>query len=256
VAEIPRDAALVFFETPTNPFLKTISIKSVARHVKATCPDALVVIDNTWATPLFQHPLEHGADISLHSATKYISGHSDVMGGFALCASPDLADELRNIRFYGGAVLDPNSAWLLRRSAQTLSLRLQAHVATLQEMSAFLKSLPQVSHVYLPTVDGDQLKNYGGILFFDLAPPCADRYERFRDALTLFESGTGMAAVTSMVAQPYTGSHASLSDDDKAEMGLGRQLVRLCFGLEPVEDLKADVRQALNALTEDCKDPA
>lgn len=248
IAAIPPDTALVFFETPTNPFLKTVPIASVVEQVRRVAPDALVVVDNTWASPLFQHPLSLGADISIHSATKYISGHSDVMGGFAVCARPEMAEELRNIRFYGGAIMDPHSAWLLRRSAQTLPLRMKAHVETLHEMSLFLDKLPQVARVYLPEVDGRQLTNYGGILFFELAPDVHDRYEMFRDSLTLFENGTGMAAVTSMVAQPYTGSHASLDDQDKADMGLGINVVRLCFGLEPVEDLKADLRQAFNGL--------
>lgn len=248
IDQIPKETALVFFETPTNPFLKTVNIKTLADRVKKACKDTLIVVDNTWATPLFQHPLTLGADISIHSATKYISGHSDVMGGFAICKSPDLAEAFREVRFYGGAVMDPNSAWLLRRSVQTLHIRMRCHVATLKEMAEFLIQEPLVSKVYLPVVDGKQLKDYGGILFFDLEPDFSGAYEKFRDALQLFSSGTGMAAVTSMVAQPYTGSHASLDDEEKAQMGLGHQLVRLSFGLEPTADLKADITQAFQHL--------
>lgn len=253
IQKIPGNTDLIFFETPTNPFLKTVDIQAISAHIKHQKSDTLLVVDNTWATPLFQHPLSLGADISIHSATKYISGHSDVMGGFAICKSQDIASALRDIRFYGGAIMDPNSAWLLRRSVQTFPMRMNCHVATLTEMAEFLEKIPLVTKVYLPNVDGHQLKNYGGILFFDLEPGLAPLYEHFRDKLQLFGTGTGMAAVTSMIAQPYTGSHASLDDDEKAKMGLGRQLVRLCFGLEPVEDLKADLTQAFQHLS---KQPA
>lgn len=248
-SKIPEDTALVFFETPTNPFLKTVDIRSLSEWVNKVNDDTLIVVDNTWASPLFQHPLTLGADVSIHSATKYISGHSDVMGGFALCKSPDVAEAFREVRFYGGAVMDPNSAWLLRRSIQTLPMRMNCHVATLVEMADFLERIPLVEKVYLPTVDGHQLKNYGGILFFDLQPEFTAAYEQFRNTLQLFGSGTGMAAVTSMIAQPYTGSHASLNDMEKAQMGLGRQLVRLSFGLEPTEDLKTDLSQAFTYLS-------
>ena len=109
----------VFFETPTNPFLATVPIGAVASAAKANNPGALVVVDNTWATPLFQKPLEHGADVSLYSATKYFSGHSDVMGGVVVVQDEELEARLREERFYTGAILEPHSAWLLRRSMQT-----------------------------------------------------------------------------------------------------------------------------------------
>jgi cystathionine gamma-lyase/cystathionine gamma-lyase/homocysteine desulfhydrase len=244
VSEIPEGTKMVFFETPTNPFLKTVHIRKVSSRVKAMRSDALVVVDNTWATPLFQHPLEHGADISLHSGTKYFSGHSDVMGGVLLTNSAELAEELRQTRFYGGSVLDPFAACLLRRSLQTLDIRLEKHRQVTLEMRDFLATLPQVAKVYYPEVDGTQLMGYGGILFFELREDLTPRYRSFAQRLQLFDTGTGMACVSSMVAQPYSGSHASMTAEEKRDMGLQENLVRLCFGLEHPDDLKADILAA------------
>ena len=247
---LDKDCGLVIFETPTNPFLYTVDIRAVAKEMRALCPNALLVVDNTWATPLFQQPLELGADISLHSATKYLSGHSDVMGGVILSNDDGIAAALREERFYSGAVLDPHSAWLLRRSLQTYPLRMQAHADTARAMVDFLRTRPEVARVYYPEISKKQLVNYGCIIFFQFAEQYSGCYERFMSTLRLFQSGTGMACVTSMVAQPYTGSHASLEDDDKAAMGLDRDLVRLCFGLEDPDDLRADLSSALDALSE------
>ncbi len=245
--DFPTSTRMVLFETPTNPFLRTIDVRRIA-EVAERRGNALVVVDNTWATPLFQRPLEHGADISLHSATKYFSGHSDVMGGMLLTERDDLHRELREARFYQGAILDPHSAWLLRRSLQTLPLRMREHERSMQIMHAFLAACPQVARVHHPIVDGRQLTGYGGILCFELRADLAERYADFAGALQLFGTGTGMACVTSMVAQPYSGSHASLSTEEKAAMGLGRNLVRLCFGLEDADDLRRDLTAAFAAI--------
>ena len=236
---------MVFFETPTNPFLRSVDIRRVAIAAKRANRDALVVVDNTWATPLFQKPLEHGADLSIHSATKFISGHGDVMGGLVLTDRDDLRDLLREERFYAGAVMDPHAAWLLRRSLQTLPLRMKAHAETTVRMAKFLESQPAVARVDLPSIDGHQLTGYGGILFFELRE---DRYLEFRDALSLFDTGTGMACVTSTVAQPWSGSHASMTDAEKKAIGLSTRLVRLCFGMEDEDDLREDLAKAFAAV--------
>jgi len=246
--KIPADVNMVFFETPTNPFLHSVSIRGVVERTRAMNPSALVVVDNTWATPLFQKPLAHGADVSLYSATKYFSGHSDVMGGLLVLRCADLAERLREERFYSGAILDPHSAWLLRRSMQTFALRMKEHQRTTRIMAEFLEDLPQITRVYRPDVDGQQLVGYGGILFCDLREDLVSRYQEFASQLRLFGTGTAMACVTSMVAQPYSGSHASMTPAEKFEMGLDEGLVRLCFGMEEVDDLKRDLRQALEAI--------
>ena len=248
IETIPSDVKMVFFETPTNPFLKSVNISSVAQKTKSINRDSLVVVDNTWATPLHQAPLQHGADVSVYSLTKYFSGHSDVMGGMITTNRQDLSEFLRPQRFYTGGILDPHSAWLLRRSMYTFMLRMREHERMIGIMSDFLNGLPQVSKVYLPEIDGNQLTGYGCILFFQLRDDLVDQYHSFAKALRLFDTGTGMACVTSTVAQPYTGSHASMSPEEKEEMGLGKNLVRLCFGMESLKDLQDDILQALNKI--------
>jgi len=250
--KIPQNTSMIFFETPTNPFLDTIAIQEISDLRKQICPNALVVVDNTWAGPLCQRPLKWGADVSLHSATKYFSGHSDVMGGILLTARPELDEFFKQERFFGGAIMDPHSAWLLRRSLQTFELRTREQSRVSKEMLKFLNEIPQIAKVYFPKIDEKQLTDYPGILFFEFAEKFAahphETYIKFRDSLKCFGTGTGMAAVTSMIAQPYSGSHASMTDKDKELMGLSPNLVRLCFGLESIEDLKADLTQAFGKM--------
>lgn len=245
---INRDTRLVVLETPTNPFLKTVRLRDLSDHIQKQGGATLLVVDNTWATPLFQRPLEHGADAVVYSATKYFSGHSDVMGGAVLTNNDDLYHELSQTRFYSGGILDPHSAWLLRRSLQTLELRMRSHEMATLKIRDFLAERPEVSRIYYPDVDRGQLSGYGGILFFELREDLVPEYEKFIRELQLFSDGTGMAAVTSMVAQPYSGSHASMTSEEKARIGLTPALVRLSIGLEDINDLKNDLDRAFQAI--------
>lgn len=239
---------LIFFETPTNPFLYTVEIVQVSKHYKTINPDCLIVVDNTWATPLYQSPCSIGADISLHSATKYLSGHSDVMGGIILSNEDELAEKLRNLRFYTGANLDPHSAWLLRRSLHTLEVRLERQSKTTKQLVEFLESREEIEKVYYPKVDGNQLKNYATLVFFDLKENLIEKYPAFCSSLQLFSTGTGMACVTSMIAQPFTGSHASMDICEKEGMGLFPKTFRLSFGMEHPDDLIEDLRKAFEKI--------
>ncbi len=231
---------MVFFETPTNPFLFTVPIQAVSRAVKQARPDALVVVDNTWATSFHQKPLKHGADISLYSATKFFSGHSDAMAGFLCVDDNVLYEHLKSERFYTGSILSPFPAWLIRRSLQTFALRMRHHQEITGKMADFLKKRKEITKVYLPELGG-QLEGYGGILFCELNESLKDRYQLLSRSLELFNTGTGMACVTSMIAQPSTGSHASLCAQEQEAMGIKPSLVRLCFGLEEERDLMADL---------------
>ena len=241
-------ADMVFFETPTNPFLYTVNIAKIASIFKKKNPNTLIVVDNTWATPLYQQPCEHGADISLHSATKYFSGHSDVMGGIVLTNGEDIYEKMLSNRFYFGSILAPFNAWLLRRSLYTLDVRLEKHKRTTVELTQFLEGREEIEKVYYPEIDGVQLTDYATLIFFQLAEGYKDKYTELTKSLALFSTGTGMACVTSMIAQPFSGSHASMCDEEKIEMGLDQSLVRLSFGLESVEDLKADLLKGLTSL--------
>jgi len=240
---------MVFFETPTNPFLYTIDIAKVSKHFKGLKSSCIVVVDNTWATPLYQNPCSIGGDISLHSATKYISGHSDVMGGILLSNREDLAQELRTRRFYTGANLDPNSAWLLRRSLHTLDVRLERQAINTKRLVEYLETKKAVKKVYYPKVDGTQLTKYATLIFMDLDSKVIENYTKFCSHLQLFSTGTGMACVTSMIAQPYTGSHASMDNCEKEDMGLDQSTIRLSFGMEDPEDLINDLENAFTQVS-------
>lgn len=242
---------MVLFETPTNPFLYTININKLAQKVKSKNKNALVVVDNTWATPYYQKPCAMGADISLHSATKYLSGHSDVMGGIVLTNEAKLYEKLRSLRFYFGNILPPFSAWLLRRSLFTLEIRLEQHKKTTNELLAFIATRPEVKKLYYPDIDGKQLTGYPTLIFFELAEKWKDKYKIFSQNLSLFSTGTGMACVTSMVAQPFSGSHASMNNDEKYAIDLTPALVRLSFGMENSADLKEDLTRAFDVISED-----
>ena len=249
IERLPSDVDLVFFETPTNPFLREIDIAAVSSAVRMRNEKALIVVDNTWATPILQKPLDFGADMSIYSATKYFSGHSDVMGGFITMKRSDIFQRLHEERFYTGQILDPHSSWLLRRSLQTLQPRLRAHGETTTAMTAWLKQRPEVARVYAPPLGGQQLMGPAGIIFFEFHKKYDGAYTQFRDQLKIFNTGTGMACVTSMVAQPFSGSHASMSEADRRAMGIDENLVRLSFGMEDLRDLQADLDQAFCCLS-------
>jgi cystathionine gamma-lyase/cystathionine gamma-lyase/homocysteine desulfhydrase len=144
--------------------------------------------------------------------------------------------------------LAPFSAWLLKRSLQTIEIRLEKHKETTDVLVDFLRSRKEVEHVFYPDIDGQQLTSYATLVFFRLSEPYKHSYRKFSSALKLFSTGTGMACVTSMVAQPFSGSHASMCDAEKAEMGLDESIVRLSFGLENSSDLQKDLTDAFNSL--------
>ena len=177
------------------------------------------------------------------------------MGGIVLTNSPNLYQHLFDERFYAGSVLDPHSAWLLRRSLQTLAIRVEKQIRSTREIVAWMGFQPEVGRVYFSKGDGLQLQQYGGIFFFEFEKGYENLYEPFTKLLKLFSTGTGMACVTSMIAQPWSGSHASLSDEEKTSMGITKNLVRICVGLEDPEDLKQDLRNAFDQLPKPEKEP-
>jgi cystathionine gamma-lyase/cystathionine gamma-lyase/homocysteine desulfhydrase len=239
---------MVFLETPTNPFLKTIDIKEVSERVKKANPKSLVVVDNTWATSLFQKPLKFGADISLHSNSKFNGGHSDMISGIAITNNAEIGEKIAAYRFYNGCLPDPFSAWLLRRSLQTLGVRLERQVNSTAIIANYLKQNPLVDQVFFPNIDGKQLTNYGGLIFFHLQATSFETVKIFMSELKLFDEGTSMASVTSAVANPWTGSHLSMSEDEKRSIGLDEFIVRLSFGLEDVDDLINDIERAFSSV--------
>lgn len=232
---------MVLFETPTNPFLQTVNIGTIVDRLKKNNPNGLVVVDNTWATPLFQNPLALGADIAVYSGSKFFGGHSDVICGFAVTNTQETAESLEKHRFYEGAVPDPFSAWLVRRSFQTFSLRMERHVVNTAIVSEFVKSHTLIDKIYLPTVDGNQLRNYGG-LFFAKTKMSYQQFKTVTSSLKLFDFGTPMASVTSAIACPYHGSHLSMTAEEKTDIGLDESIIRFSVGLEDPQDLIEDLR--------------
>lgn len=244
VSKLDDGPDMVFFETPTNPFLKTINIEEISQRVKRANPKSLVVVDNTWATSLFQKPLKLGADISLHSNSKFNGGHSDLISGLAITNNSELGERIAAYRFYNGCLPDPFSAWLLRRGLQTLGVRLERQIKSTSIIADYLRKNPMVDEVFFPKIDGKQLTNYGGLIFFHLHVKSFDAVKTFMSELELFDEGTSMASVTSAVANPWNGSHLSMNEDEKKSIGLDEFVIRLSFGLEDVDDLIDDIDRA------------
>lgn len=248
---ISKNTTMVFFETPTNPFLKTIGIKNISELLKSKNPEGLVVVDNTWATPLYQKPLNFGADISLYSGSKFFSGHSDVIIGAVTVKDNKLYEKIKKYRFYQGATPDAFSAWLTRRGMATLDIRLERHQESTKSILNYLENHRMVTEVFFPKIDGIQLTGYGCLLFFRMKTKEYSKIVKFMDNLTLFDQGTSMASVASAVANPFNGSHLSMSAEEKNKIGLDEFVIRLSIGLESVDDLIFDLDNSLSLINID-----
>jgi cystathionine gamma-synthase len=237
---------LVWLETPTNPLLNIVDIRAVADAAHAV--GALVVVDNTFATPYLQQPLDLGADIVLHSTTKYLGGHSDVIGGFAAASDPTVAERLRFLQKSLGAIPGPMDAWLVLRGVKTLAVRMQRHCENARAVAAFLDRHPRVERVLYPGLPGHpghdvaarQMRDFGGMISFltETEQEAVELVARTR-IWTLAES---LGGVESLIEHPARMTHASTAD---APIAAPRNLVRLSVGIESAEDLIADLEAAL-----------
>jgi cystathionine gamma-synthase len=240
------ETRLVWIESPTNPLLGIVDIRAVADAAHAA--GALLVVDNTFATPYLQTPLALGADVVVHSTTKYLGGHSDVVGGFAGTNDPTIAERLRFLQKSLGAVPGPFDAWLVLRGVKTLAVRMERHCANAREVAAFLLEQPQVEQVLYPglpvhpghEVAAAQMRDFGGMVSFTVASEAdaVDLVARTR-VWTLAES---LGGVESLIEHPYRMTHAATAAGPFASP---RNLVRLSVGIESVADLVADLAQAL-----------
>lgn len=243
-------ARLVFFETPTNPTLEIFDIAAISalahRH------GALVAIDNTFASPVNQRPLELGADLVLYSATKYLGGHSDVFAGFVLGAA-DLVTPLWGWRKNLGTAIAPEPAALLARSLRTLTIRVNAQTASAQQIAEAMEADPRVKRVLypgLPSFPGHelaarQMSGFGGILTIEIDGD-GDTTSRVADRLGLFLLGPSLGGVESLATQPITTTHHGLTADERARRGITDSMIRLSIGLEDTGDLIGDLTQALD----------
>ncbi|WP_017812109.1 MULTISPECIES: bifunctional cystathionine gamma-lyase/homocysteine desulfhydrase [Paenibacillus] len=248
-AAIQPNTRAIYIETPTNPLLKVTDIRAMADIAHEH--ELLVIVDNTFATPYWQNPLTLGADIVLHSATKYLGGHSDLVAGLAVVNSAKLADELHFIQNAVGAILGPQDSWLLIRGIKTLGLRMEAIERNAREIVKFLVQHEKVNKVHYPGLEqhpqhelaSRQTEGYGGIISFDVGSN--EAAELLLSKLHYFTLAESLGAVESLISVPARMTHASIPEERRAELGITPGLVRISIGIEDVEDLIEDLRAAL-----------
>ncbi|MBY0117499.1 bifunctional cystathionine gamma-lyase/homocysteine desulfhydrase [Paenibacillus sp. FSL L8-0435] len=240
----------IYVETPTNPLLKVTDIAAVAKWSKQH--ELLFIVDNTFSTPYWQTPLALGADIVLHSATKYIGGHSDVVAGLAVVNSEQLGEDLHFIQNAIGAVLGPMDSWLLMRGLKTLGLRMEAQEHNTEQIVAFLNQHPTVSKVYYPGLPNHpqyklastQARGYGGMVSFDVGS--AEKVDDVLSKVRYFTLAESLGAVESLISVPARMTHASIPYERRQELGITDGLIRISVGIEDVEDLLEDLKSALS----------
>jgi cystathionine gamma-lyase len=246
---------LVWLETPTNPRLLVYDIEAVARLAHAR--GALVVVDNTFATPFFQQPFSLGADLVVHSVTKYLAGHSDLIQGAVLAKDPAVFEPVRFLQNATGAVPSPFDCWLTLRGLKTLELRMQRHAENATAVALALVGHPRVRRVYYPgladhpghDIAARQMQGFGGMVSFELDGTARD-VERFVSSRRFFALGESLGGVRSLVCHPARMTHASIPAAARAQLGLSDSLIRLSPGCEHHKDLVADLVEGLNAVTE------
>ena len=248
---IPDNTTLVWIETPTNPLLKVFDIAAIAARTKAI--GAIFVVDNTFATPIFQQPLTLGADIVVHSTTKYINGHSDVVGGICICSSDELGERLRFLQNAAGAVPGPWDAWLTLRGIKTLALRMQRHQQNAQQIVAWLRDHKRVRRIHYPLLDSDpgyeiaskQMTGFSGMVSVVL-DATLEQAERICAGTRLFTLAESLGGVESLIELPASMTHASIPVEIRQAGGIEDGLIRLSIGIEHADDLIEDLDQAIN----------
>lgn len=241
---------MIFVETPTNPMLNLTDLKAVAEIGKRH--GAITVCDNTFMSPYFQRPLEHGFDLVLHSTTKYINGHSDVIGGIVVTRSDDLHARLRFLQNAVGGVPGPMDCFFILRATKTLALRMRQHEAGAREVAAYLAQHPKVKKVYYPGLPDHphhalakrQMTGFGGMVSAELGS--LEGAKRFARSVKLFALAESLGGVESLLCHPVSMTHGSVPVEERLKFGLTDGLVRFSVGCEDVEDIIADIRQALD----------
>ncbi len=248
-AAIARGCRILYLETPTNPTMKLVDIAHFSRAAHET--GALVVVDNTFATPMNQRPLELGADLVVHSATKFLGGHADALGG-VVCGRRDLIRKISHYREITGPSLHPMAAYLLLRGVKTLHLRIRQQNASALEIARFLEGHSAIERVYYPGLESDphheiarrQMTGFGGILSFKLKGGF-ERVREFLPRLRYAHLAANLGAVETIAGPPATTSHVELTPQERESLGIPEGLVRYSVGIEDTEDLIADLEQAL-----------
>lgn len=245
---VQANTKALYLESPSNPLLKITDIKGAAALAKAN--NLLTIVDNTFATPYFQQPLNLGADIVVHSGTKYLGGHSDVVSGLVTTNSHELAEKIGFLQNAIGAVLGPQDSWLMQRGIKTLGVRMREHQRNALKIAEFLQNHPAVAKVYYPglsthpgfEIAEKQMQGFSGMVSFELL--AEEKTTTWVESLTLFTLGESLGGVESLVEVPAVMTHASIPKDKREEAGIKDGLVRLSVGLEDQRDLLADLKLA------------
>nr|MBI1229332.1 cystathionine gamma-synthase [Cytophagales bacterium] len=248
---ITPNTKLLWVETPTNPMMNIIDVAAVAAVAKKH--QILMAVDNTFATPYLQNPLNQGADIVMHSVTKYIAGHSDVVMGAIVVNDSKLADDLAFLQNACGAVPGPQDCFLVLRGIKTLHVRMDRHCQNGKTIAAYLKNHPKIAKVYWPgfedhpnhAVASRQMRDYGGMISFNLKDDKKESAFKLMEHLHYFSLAESLGGVESLCGHPASMTHASIPKAERDKVGLSDSLIRLSVGIEDVEDLKNDIAQAL-----------
>lgn len=246
---------LIWIESPTNPTLKISDLSKISAIAKAI--NALLVVDNTFASPILQKPLEHGADIVVHSATKYLGGHSDLVAGLVVCKSPELGEQIKFIQNASGGVLGPWDCFLTIRGIETLGLRVEKQCKNALKVAQFLETQEEVESVYYPGLPShknheiakaQQNGRYGGIVSFTLKDDTQEAANQFVTQTTYFKLAESLGGVKSLLCHPAQMTHASVPRDKRLASGIQDSLIRLSCGIEEAKDLIGDLKKTFSVL--------
>jgi cystathionine gamma-lyase len=248
-AAIASKTKMIFIETPTNPMMRLADLGAIGALAKSA--GLVFAVDNTFATPYLQRPIEHGADLVIHSTTKYLNGHSDMVGGLVMTSREDLAEQLAFLQNASGAVPGPMDCWLALRGTKTLALRMRQHDASGRAIAAWLEQHPGVQQVYYPGLPSHeqhdlacrQMDGFGGMISLELGS--IERAGAMVEATRVFSLAESLGGVESLIGHPASMTHGSVPEEMRQAMGLTDGLVRLSVGIEEVDDLIADLGQAL-----------
>ena len=249
---LSANTKMVWMETPTNPMLNVLDIAAVSAKAKAA--GAMMVVDNTFATPYLQRPLDLGADVVMHSGTKYLGGHSDVVLGLLATADKDIAEKMYFIQNASGAILGPMDSFIALRGIKTLHVRMDRHCENSAAVAHFLDAHPVVGQVFWPGLEGHnghevakrQMKKFGGMVSFTVKDEGFEKTAEVVSALKVFTLAESLGGVESLAGHPASMTHASIPKEEREKVGVTDNLIRLSVGIEHVDDLLADLEQALD----------
>jgi cystathionine beta-lyase len=252
---ITEKTKFVWIETPTNPTLKISDIRAISAIAKTV--DALLIVDNTFASPVLQQPITLGADIVIHSATKYLGGHSDIIAGAVVTKTKELSEQLKFIQNSSGGILAPFDSWLLIRGIETLPLRVEKHATNAQKIAEFLKDQTAINQLYYPglashhnhDIAKKQQSAFGGVISFSLNEDTIEAAEALVTSTKLFKLAESLGGVKSLICHPAQMTHKSIPSETRRASGVSDSLIRISVGLENADDLINDLKQAFEKIT-------